>query len=104
MQWVWSIYKYIYVHPYGTIGEFQAKQVTGLTKPTKHTKKYCLYSTLTFHDYTIIVYVQQNGKGLYTVHQYVIRISRIFTLYNGIRVNLKYVLLSFTSEGCALYH
>ena len=98
------IYKHIYIHPYGTIVEFRAKQLTDLTKPTKHTKNYCLYSTLTVHDYTIIVYAQENSKGLYIVHQYVIiRISCIFTLYNRIRVDLKYVLSSFTSEGCALY-
>ena len=78
------IYNYIYIHPYGTIVEFQTKQMTGLTKPTKHTKKYCLYGTLTVHDYMNIVYVQENSKGLYTVKQYVIiRISCIFTLESG---------------------
>ena len=33
------IYTYIYIHLYGTIGEFRVKQDAGLTKPTKHTQK-----------------------------------------------------------------
>ena len=79
------IYKYIYIHPYGTIVEFQKKTNDRPHQAHKtHTQKYCLYGTLTVHDYMNIVYVQENSKGLYTVKQYVIiRISCIFTLESG---------------------
>ena len=40
------IYNYIYIHPYGTIVEFQTKQMTGLTKPTKHTHKNTVFMAL----------------------------------------------------------
>ena len=77
------IYTHVYIYPYGTIGKFRTKQGAGLCQPTKHVQKHSLCSHLTVQNYTTTVYSEEKRE----------------TLYNRVRVDLKFSPLEHPSIG-----